>query len=184
MIEKLISVFIMIVLFYMSIGSITEFSKLDYDKISLLIKEFNLGYIEDIQIKEIPSICDINYSPIDFDFDYSGNYKGCQCINKSNRSKIDSFLDKCPDNRDECTFFKERNEKEILYWRSKLICIKRSDLSLKDFSLVANSSVKCKDDFKSCGRIDTLGNYLCIHKNNTCPVSNLGILHDPRDGNF
>ena len=84
MIEKLISVFIMIVLFYMSIGSITEFSKLDYDKISLLIKEFNLGYIEDIQIKEIPSICDINYSPIDFDFDYSGNYKGCQCINKSN----------------------------------------------------------------------------------------------------
>ncbi len=41
-IEKLISVLIMIFIFYMSIQSITDFAKIDYDRLLLVLKEFDM----------------------------------------------------------------------------------------------------------------------------------------------
>ncbi len=177
-IEKLISVLIMIFIFYMSIQSITDFAKIDYDRLLLVLKEFDMGYIEDIQVKEIPATCDINYSPIDFEFNYPGNYKGCQCVNPTNKSKIETFSSSCPEHKDNCIFFKERVPQKIIYWKKKLICIKRSSLQFRHIQIQNISTGKCDENLKNCGKIDTLGNYICLPKNLTCPVSNLKILSD------
>lgn len=177
-IEKLISVLIMIFIFYMSIQSITEFAKIEYDRLLLVLKEFDKGYIEDIQVKEIPATCDINYNPIYLDFDYQGNYKGCQCINLLNRSKIETFSSSCPERKENCMYFKERVHQKIIYWKKKLICIKRSVLQYRHIKIQNITSGKCDDDFKNCGKIDTLGNYICLPKNMSCPVSNLKIISD------
>jgi hypothetical protein len=184
MLEKIISVFIMILLLYMSVSSVTQFSTIDNDKLSILLREFNFGFIEDIQIKEIPATCDINYSPVDFDFNYPGNYKGCQCVNQQNRTKIEGNYGDCPVGRSQCVFFKERNLQRIIYWRTKLICIKRSPLRLRDFLLINETTITCDEGYKNCGKIDTLGNQLCLLKTSKCPISNLRVSSNVSEGSL
>ena len=57
------------------------------------------------------------------------------------------------------------SKKDMKLWRNNLICIKRYD---KEIKIINNT---CTGDFKECWKIDNYNNYLCIKKNESCPIS-------------
>lgn len=59
-------------------------------------------------------------------------------------------------------------------WSFKSFCGKRLEGNYLDYEIVSDPN-KCSDSSRSCGVIDTLGNYICIDKKLTCPLNNIRI---------
>ena len=173
MFEKITSIVFMFILFYLTLRSITNFNGIDLERITELIDEYDKGFIDDIQIKEITDKCDTNYFEMII-YQYPGNYNGCLC-----RDKNKSFYNSnhtCPLDLD-CIKIEDLKAKLMSVWKTKLICYRTSSLILKDATLIDPSINGCGDTKKVCGLADSLGYVLCVNNSISCPISNIQFLN-------
>ena len=64
--------------------------------------------------------------------------------------------------------------KTYTIFNSKFFCAKTSKLQYKDLlntNQVKSKNEKCPDNYKSCGKIDTLERKLCVKEEESCPLN-------------
>ena len=83
------------------------------------------------------------------------------------RSKRDSFLF--------CKTVRRVNPRYFTSYRGKTLCAKRMTENYWEFSISSKASF-CKVGSRSCGKADSLGNYLCVPTNINCPINTIKII--------
>lgn len=73
----------------------------------------------------------------------------------------------------------EGTESRIVKWRNSNICIKRLDGNYYNLDIISSTEQNCvSQNSKICpGRVDTLGNKLCIDKNLECPINFMAVVN-------
>lgn len=71
-------------------------------------------------------------------------------------------------------------------WGFRLLCGKRIPLGYYELTFASTEKL-CPEAMRSCGKADSLGNFLCLPKETQCPINNFDILDKkepvPIDGN-
>ena len=100
---------------------------------------------------------------------WDGIIDGCDCegsigINKCSKEKIEN----------NCKTIFAIEPKTYTIFNSKFFCAKTSKLQYKDLlntNQVKSKNEKCPDNYKSCGKIDTLERKLCVKEEESCPLN-------------
>lgn len=174
-------------------------NKTEYDYINSLGDNWNLGPVEEITPRDGPCLNGEQQLLNDV---WQGTMLGCDC----SRSLFNFW--ESPITRGSCNKRKKSNRSGLLYtknqnsvsnylcydippispmplrnWSGKNICGKRMPFNYLEM-MVVDSPQKCdfhsdnKLVFKSCGIIDNLGNYLCVHESVNCPINNILVVNN------
>jgi len=120
-----------------------------------------------IDIKETnDSSCPSGYSILSFD-DWPGTISGCICSGKINPQLT------CGKN---CQKIDSIPSSPFNTWNSKLFCVRRLGNNYLDLNIIPNNTA-CASNYKSCGKLDNLGNNLCVPMNSSCPINKLLLLN-------
>jgi hypothetical protein len=171
MFDKIFFILSMILVFYISVKSIQNFT-VNFEALEEIIREFKSGYLDDIVVVN-STRCPENYSPLTASgYNWPGNYKGCGC--RESMGNYTFYKDTCPVLKD-CKKIEETNEVELSRWRSNLICYRRAKTSYDKLNLVRQEekSLCNNSTHKICGRVDSLNNLLCLKINETCPITEI-----------
>ena len=153
----------------------------DFKIINQYSKIWDEGLIEDIILSNnTNNECPENY---DFflDLKFPGNIAGCDCF-KSDVLGLKGILFK-----EQCSYFQfekkceniiNREDFKIHKWQNSLLCVKRNKNNYFDLIRKGKIKQKCNENNneKKCGIVDTEGNFLCLSKNETCPINKLEII--------
>jgi len=95
---------------------------------------------------------------------WEGTFSGCYCLGALNSGT-------CSDTTTSCSDISAIDPIKFKYWKGVNLCGKRGPnyLELK----VAKTANACGANFKPCGIIDSLKNYLCLPANQACPYNNV-----------
>lgn len=175
MLDKVPFIISIIIVFYISMRTIQNFS-INFDALEMFIKEYKSGVIIDI-LATNNTVCPKNYIDIVQNFDWPGNYKGCGC--RAENGSFVYYQYECPRVNANCFTVEETNYQDFKYWRNSLICYKRSNQSYSELNLVAKDNFdSCNNNtHRVCGKIDGLDNALCLVKNQECPIVNFYIIN-------
>lgn len=120
-----------------------------------------------------------------------GTVSGCSCVNVSNYiykqgNKHLVFKGKCKTNNtlNGCISISNYSSVNLNKWHSKVFCSKKYTSSngyKKYFKNSVGKDEKCENGYKNCGKLDDMGNYLCLPKNESCPVNDIQILNEKND---
>lgn len=77
----------------------------------------------------------------------------------------------------QCIDIKPISSSPYTNWGGRTLCAKRYPTSYLDLIVVDQTS-KCPIETRSCGIIDSIGNYLCVSTSNPCPINKLLILNE------
>ena len=173
--EKLFFIISIFIIFYISIRSLQNFSFED-DILKDFISQFNLNYIEDIQILDthnkqgILTSCPDDYEELLTNYYWAGNFNGCGCKNSYNT--YDYYPNICPE--EDCINIEEIEPKNFSNYNHMHFCYKRGKKNYGNLIynlLPAESYNKCQNEtHRVCGFFDSLKNIICLPKNETCPM--------------
>jgi len=120
-------------------------------------------------------------------FTFPGSEEGCTCAHVSyypreQTGKYQVNPERCYYNQtyNGCVDIKEIKEKKLDAWNKKRFCTKLYNItssSFKGYLYFLNNSVfeneECKSGYKKCGKLDDMGNYLCLPENEECPINDV-----------
>lgn len=129
-------------------------------------------------------------------YTWPGTQNGCSCSEVSEykyRQKNENlvFPGECERNQtlNGCKDIEEQPPFTITTWSYGSFCSKyyskssiESDNGYRKFlkNSVRNGE-KCKEGFKNCGKLDDIGNYLCIPEEEDCPINDIIVSNKERD---
>lgn len=171
--------------FSLILVSYIKISNTEYKYIQTIGKNWNQGPI--LSISATLGSCPVGEVQV-LSGAWPGTVEGCDCSNLSfnlfgsplkrgtcsslqnkNKSRNDSFFDfsyrRCID---------IRATAPIPYksWSGRTICAKRIPQSYLDL-IIVSSAAKCPVDTKSCGKIDSIDNVLCVSNLAACPINKI-----------
>ena len=120
-------------------------------------------------------------------FNFQGHVEGCTCVGQKYYYYDQSGEDEvnpgtCSRNQtlNGCTQIPEFQGKRLESWRKGKFCSKKYEIdenSLKGYLKFLNNSVleneECQKGYKKCGKLDDMGNYLCLPENEECPINDI-----------
>lgn len=148
----------------------------DSSYITNLAENWRLPTLKKINFKG--NKCSKNETPIINNY-WKGTEKGCICHennplknNKTQKSTI--FKGEC--RRDllsskKCSNIPELPQMPYNIWKGTYFCAEKNSLSYFDLEITENIEDCFKNHLKPCGKIDTLGNILCVPKSAECPYN-------------
>lgn len=171
MMDKIYFIFVMIVVFYISVSSIQNFT-INYEVLDELTAEFKQGYIEDIKVINNSDTCPENYTSMINKMDWPGSNKGCGC--KDDTGAFIYNTGNCPMLK-ECKAVDASDSVPLRKWKGNMICLKRFNITYDKLKLVAyNNYSNCNNEtHRTCGIIDGADNLLCLEKTVNCPITNI-----------
>jgi hypothetical protein len=118
-------------------------------------------------------ICKNDHTQLIFDF-WFGTSNGCDCTNSL--FVVGSALTRGFCTRRQpgpgCIDISSNDPSPYVFWRKNLFCKNKSTLNYLDMNIVNDPNV-CGEKFKSCGIIDSFGNYLCLPESENCPINKI-----------
>ena len=136
--------------------------------------------------------CNEKYSGILYTF--PGSHYGCSCIghkyntgSDSNNYGIDEVNPlSCSsykyDRSNKCLDIGDIDEQKLYFWDTAKFCSKKYEIKesgLNGYLLLLNNSVleteECEKGYKKCGKLDDIGNYLCVKENDDCPINDIKV---------
>ena len=100
---------------------------------------------------------------------WDGTEKGCKCNNEIKEGECTKT-----DKDNKCKNIDSIPPKEYKIINSNYVCVKKSEKTYKQLmesKQIFPKGSECKNDYKSCGIIDTLENILCVPENDPCPIT-------------
>ena len=107
---------------------------------------------------------------------WRGTTNGCLCSTNLNRGVCNSKTEKS------CQQISSIDPVDYSLWRSSSICKTISPGNYFDLTLTDRAD-NCPTGYKSCGRIDSKNNYLCILNAQVCPINNMIFSPNPLTNN-
>ena len=127
-------------------------------------------------------------------YHFPGNQEGCSCIHEKdekykeyselglNRINIGLCTSWSFQKTNGCFDINSVNKINLISWGQGKFCSKKyntSEFELKGYLLYLSHSVlekeECEKGYKKCGKLDDVGNYLCIEENEECPINDIKI---------
>ena len=139
-------------------------------------------------------LSEFEYSELCSNTKYSGNLylfpgfkKGCTCAGITSyaydqNGEDEVNIGQCSYNQtlNKCKNIDQIPEEQIDYWNKGKFCSKlyeKSENELKGYLYFLNNSVyegkNCQTGYKKCGKLDDMGNYLCIPNDEECPINDI-----------
>ena len=192
MISKAVHIFSDMLLIFSSIGILLSalFASTTLLENNFIINRLNNSWnkspITRAELKK-DQLCietDINLFSIN-NYLWPGNYPGCDCTKigpnafKSRKYKGNYYQGKCEHNQTlaGCSAIMETQSFPLHKWRGKYFCHRA--LNEGYFGLITvRKGEACPEYYKTCGKIDTLENELCIRSVEDCPLNHLSIVHE------
>ena len=124
-------------------------------------------------------------------FTYGGSREGCSCIddrdNKTSKELVRPR--KCPKNRtrNRCKRIPPTRSQNLEYWINGKFCSRYYNITskIKGYLYYLNTSVlkneECQNGYKKCGKLDDMDNYLCVPKDEDCPITDIVVSNTERD---
>lgn len=114
---------------------------------------------------------------------WPGTHLGCKCRLDSGESIITKGY--CPkDISNNCKTVNPEPSLAMTKWKQSFVCGSTIH-SQSYFQLNKISPDKeCPENYKKCGVLDTIGNILCINKNERCPINEFEIISDENSMNI
>ena len=120
-------------------------------------------------------------------FTFPGSVEGCSCVevysyprDQTGEYEVNPGLCDFNQSRNGCSDIPEIPEKKLDAWANKKFCCKYyylPDSSFKGYLYFLNNSVleneECQSGYKKCGKLDDMGNYLCLPENEECPINDV-----------
>ena len=124
-------------------------------------------------------------------FTFPGSQFGCSCINvdkykykQTGENQINPG--KCDDNQtlNNCVNVPEISQQKIYFWGDGKFCSKKyntEEFKFKGYLHYLQNSVlenkECEKGYKKCGKLDDMGNYLCIKEDedDQCPMNDIQV---------
>jgi hypothetical protein len=97
------------------------------------------------------------------------------------------FRGKCNKNNtlNGCISISNYSSVNLKKWHSNIFCGKKYSKEINGYKHYFQNSVlkgeNCSEGYKKCGKLDDMDNYLCIPKNESCPVNDIKILDERND---
>ena len=118
--------------------------------------------------------------------------QGCACLNLTYEYKQVNkelvFRGKCNKNNtlNGCISISNYSSVNLKKWHSNIFCGKKyKKEEINGYKYFFQNSVlkgeNCSEGYKKCGKLDDMDNYLCIPKNESCPVNDIKILDERND---
>ena len=120
-------------------------------------------------------------------YTFPGSTEGCSCIGIKNypyeqSHKEEVFPEGCNFNqtRNKCKPLQSFEKLTLFNWKNGVFCSKyynQTEIDLPGYLYLLNNSVyeneECKEGYKKCGKLDNMGNYLCILNEEECPINDI-----------
>ena len=119
--------------------------------------------------------------------------QGCACLNltyeykQANKEIV--FKGKCNKNNtlNGCISISNYSSVNLTKWHDKEFCCRKYNEKTSGYKNYFKNSVfkeeNCTEGYKKCGKLDDMDNYLCLPKDEPCPVNDIKIL-DEKDDNL
>jgi hypothetical protein len=151
-----------------------------FDMVKQIFTNWSQGFIEEIKLvnktkSEKENVCPSDYEYL-FKFDFPGTRVGCNCLGVENITDYPQFQNKlisgsCSSvlTKFGCQTVSDIPSKSLHSFGDKYYCVRRTGFNY--FLNYSNSIyAQCPSNFKSCGIIDSLSNFLCLEdKDQLCP---------------
>ena len=122
-------------------------------------------------------------------YTFPGSKIGCSCtgVSKYRYGQIGQYEinpGKCDYNQslNGCIDINEISGKDLSLWGNGNFCYKKYESKqseLKGYLLMLNNSAleneECEKGYKKCGKLDDMGNYLCIKEDDDCPINDIKV---------
>lgn len=178
----LIGIFPAVVFIMSYINMKLNLNPLLYDEVKESVNDFPLS-----EFSFSPQCDEEQYSP--FLYTFPGSRGGCSCINIK-RLRVEQthqgevIPDKCDKNQtiNGCQELKAISGMKLFNWKNGSFCSKYYNHDEKDlygYFYYLNNSVleneECEIGYKKCGKLDDMGNYICIKKDENCPINDIQV---------
>ena len=144
----------------------------EYYVTSRLVASWNKQIITHIEAFKDP--CEFtSYKKYLINYQWPGSKSGCDCTDKKGELFMEKYFDTpCSSDQlsDNCQIIRENESKILHKWKNAFLCYKVLNQSYFDLHKVEKYK-KCPINFKSCGKLDTLGNKLCVIISEECPIN-------------
>ena len=138
----------------------------------------DFSYREDCREKHSESI-----------YSFPGSVHGCSCINvfdyrdrQSGKYQINPGACNINQTINGCTDLPSIQETKIYLWGDGKFCSKKyntGEFKFKGYLHFLENSVleneECQKGYKKCGKLDDMGNYLCIKEEDECPINDIQV---------
>ena len=128
-------------------------------------------------------------------YTFPGSKKGCTCVHVSyyhndQSGEYEVNPGTCSKNQslNGCEDISPKEPKKLYRWEKGTFYSKKYDTSehsLKGYLLFLNSSVseneECPNGYKKCGKLDDVGNYLCLQVKEECPINDIKVTNGRSD---
>ena len=173
--EKVFFLLSIFVIFYISIRTLQNFTFED-DILNDFINQFKQPYIEDIIVLNTHNSdgtltqCPSDYQELLTNYYWAGNFNGCGC--KNNYNTYNFYSNICPE--ENCISIEEIEPKNFSNYNHIHFCYKRGNKNYENliYNLLPSEEYnQCQNEtHRVCGFIDSLNNFICMPKNESCPM--------------
>ena len=127
----------------------------------------NLSKFPIIDIKQRNNFkCDPEYSTLNLGY-WPGLSAGCDCSYFAD----DIFKKECSSNlKNLCITLREIKGSNYYVWKGISFCVKYYKYNYKNIT-ITRSNEDCPNKYRKCGKIDSLGNLLCVEEDLKCPLN-------------
>ena len=120
---------------------------------------------------------------------FPGSVHGCSCVNVNSyyypqTGKYLLNVGECDMNQtfNDCFDIPQVPQQKVYSFGEGKFCYKKyntEEFELKGYLHYLNNSVleneECEIDYKKCGKLDDMGNYICIKKDENCPINDIQV---------
>ena len=156
----------------------------------------NLSFLDEIK----SSLNDYPINDLSYDVDcnekseanlytFPGFQDGCSCIgvyryifDQKGAHQVNPGICDLNQTLNKCKDIYEISGKNLSLWGNAKFCYKKfvsKESELNGYLLLLNNSVleneDCEKGYKKCGKLDDMGNYLCIKENDECPINDIKV---------
>ena len=145
--------------------------------------------LNDYPIKDLSYGVDCNEKSEANLYIFPGFSAGCSCLDVKDYKydqdgKYLVSTGKCPVNQTLNKYIDifEISRQNLSLWGNGKFCYKKyetKESQLKGYLLMLNNSVleneECEKGYKKCGKLDDMGNYLCIKEDDDCPINDIKV---------
>jgi hypothetical protein len=122
-------------------------------------------------------------------YTFPGSVEGCSCVNVhsyyyTQTGQYQLNTGTCTSNQsyNGCRDIPPKPKEKLYFWGDGKFCSKKyntEEFKLKgylhylEFSVLENE--ECQEGYKKCGKLDDMGNYLCIKEEDQCPINDIQV---------
>ena len=133
--------------------------------------------------------CEQHYSQ--YLYVFPGSKEGCSCINtndykceQSGKYKVSPGFCDYNQTYNGCKDISKVDKQYLYSWGKGKFCSKKyntEEYELKGYLHFLNNSVlekeNCENGYKKCGKLDDMGNYICVNETEECPINDIKVTY-------